>query len=407
MTKKTHNQRPLLSLTRLRGDESGIALLMVLVTVAMLSAVVVEFVYQTRIDVRIAANVRDRTKAYYLARSAVNFSRLILHFQGQADRFTGGTVKLYQLIPIESDMAKALTSGEMNEAFGLGDTNLGDMRGFGEFDGGFSATIEDEYAKINLNALESLPSIAAPTAAQILSLINAPRYREMWEQDDPDGQYTKAGDVVVALHDWVDADNTIDGFQPEVLALDPFSQPSVFTQGSSSEDASYDMLRDPYKAKNNPFVTIDEMHLIRGIGDDFMEEFSDKFTVYSDPNLLLNLNSVNDPITMLSVLCLQPENLPLCTEQGLPQLLEVLALFFEFRNIMQWTTFSVPNNQAIQGFFSSMGPTFNAYFMKNLAPFSDTFTVKAEGRVGEVSVHIKTVLKNTGSGQEIMYWRVQ
>ena len=388
-----------------RHGRRGMALLMVMVTIAMLTAVVVEFIYQTRVDVQMAANVRDRVKAYYLARSAVNFTRLVLYFQGQVDRMTGGTVKLYQLIPIESDLAKAFTSGELGGAFGLEDSNLGEERGFGEFDGGFSAQIEDEYAKINVNALDSLPSIVAPTAAQVLALIGAPRYREFWEREDAQGQYNTPPDVVAAMHDWIDADNVIDGFQPEVLAVDPFSQPEVFVPGSSSEDAHYDMLDSPYQAKNNPFLTVDELHLVRGVGDDFMEEFGDKFTVYSDPNLLLNLNSVNDPVTMLSVLCLQPENAALCTEQGLPQLLEVLALFFEFRNIMQWTTFTVPNNQAIQGFFSSMGPTFNPYFMKNLAPFSDTFSVKAQGRVGEVVVTIETVLKNTGSGQEIMYWR--
>lgn len=404
MSRHHHNLRA--PRPRIHHDQRGIALLMVLVTIAMLTAVVVEFIYETRVDVQLAANVRDRVKAYYMARSAVNFSRLILFFQGQADQLTGGTVKLYQLVPIESDLAKALTSGEMGDAFGLGGSDLGEMRGFGEFEGGFSATIEDEYSKINLNALESLPSVAAPTTAQILALINSPRYREFWEQEDAEGQYRSPGEVVSALHDWIDADNVTDAFQAEQIALDPFSQPAVFVPGSGSEDARYDMLKDPYKNKNNPFLSVQEMHLVKGIGDDFMEEFGDKFTVWSDPNLLLSLNSVNDPVTMLSVLCLQPENLPLCTEQGLPQLLEVLALFFEFRNIMQWTTFTVPNNQAIQGFFSSMGPTFNPYFMKNLAPFSDTFKVKAEGRAGDVVVKIETVLKNTASGQEIMYWRV-
>ncbi len=382
------------------------ALLMVLVTIAMLTSVIVEFVYETRVDVQMAANVRDRLKAYYLARSAMNFSRLILYFQGQADKMTGGAVKLYQLIPIESDLAKAMTSGEMGEAFGLKDANLGDMRGFGDFDGGFSATIEDEYAKININALDSLPSIAAPTAAQIMALIASPKYREFWERDDAEGRHNTPGDVVAAMHDWIDSDTVIATFQPDVVAMDPFSQPAVFTPGTASEDSNYDMLDPPYKCKNNPFLSVEELQLVRGIDDDFMEEFADKFTVWSDPNLLINLSSVNDPVTMLSVLCLQPENMPMCTEQGLPQLLEVLSLFFEFRNIMQWTTFTVPTNQAIQAFFSSMGPTLNQYFLKNLAPFSDTFTVKAQGRTGDVVVNIKAVLKNTAAGQEIMYWRV-
>jgi len=82
-----------------------------------------------------------------------------------------------------------------------------------------------------------------------------------------------------------------------------------------------------------------------------------------------------------------------------------LSLFFEFRNLMQLTTFTVPNKDAIQAFFQGLGPSFSPYFLKNLAPFSDTFSVAATGEVGEVAVKLRAVLKNTGSGQEIIYWR--
>jgi len=391
---------------KLARNQRGLALLMVLVTVAVLSAIVVDFVFQTRVNAQIAANVRDRTQAYYLARSAMNFSRLILHFQGQVDKFTGGMLKLYQLVPIESDLAKALTQGEVAEAFGMEDANLGEVRGFGEFSGNFYAEIEDEYSKVNINALDSIASISSPVCAQILAMISSPRYELMFEEPDADGQYNTPADILTAMHDWIDMDTAFDNFNPDVVAMDPFSQATVFMPGTAGEDSRYDMLDDAYQNKNDPFFTVDELHMIRGIGDDFMQEFSNKFTVYTDPSLLLNLTSVNDPLMMLSLLCMQPENIPLCTEQGLPQLLEVLALFFEFRNIMQMTTFMVPNNEAIQAFFDSMGPTFNPYFMKNLAPFSDTFSIKAVGEVGEVMVTVRAVVKNTASGQEILYWRV-
>jgi general secretion pathway protein K len=386
------------------SNERGMALLMVLVTVAMLSVVVVDFVYQTRINVQIAANVRDRMKAYYLARSAVNLSRLVLHFQGQIDRLTGGIIKLYQLIPIESDMAKALTSGEVGEALGLHEINLGNAKGFGNFEGSFSADIEDEYSKVNINALDSIPSIAAPIAAQILAMIGTPKYRSMFEAPDADGQYNTPADIVAAIHDWADSNNTIDALNPDLLSRDPFSQAVVFLPGLSTENSRYDILKDPYKNKNDPFISLAELYMIRGVGDDFMEEFGDKLTVYSDPSLLLNLTSVNDPVMMLAVLCMQPENAAFCTEQGLPKLIEVMALFFEFRNMMQFSTFMVPDSKTIQGFFSSQGPAFNQYFLKNVAPFSDTFSVKAEATVGETTVRIKTVLKNTVAGQEILYW---
>jgi hypothetical protein len=44
--------------------------------------------------------------------------------------------------------------------------------------------------------------------------------------------------------------------------------------------------------------------------------------------------------------------------------------------------------------------------MKNLAPFSDTFSIKAVGEVGEVVVTVRAVVKNTQAGQEILYWHV-
>jgi len=386
-----------------RHGERGLALLMVLVTVAILTAIVVDFAYRVRIDVQVAANVRDRVRAYYLARSAMNLSRLVLFFQGQVDRLTGGVVKLYQLIPIESDLAKALTSGELGQALGTEGSEL--PGGFGPFTGSFHAEITDEYSKINVNALDSITSIAAPVAGQILALIGGPRYAPMFEEPDADGQYTTPADVVLAMHDWIDADTTQDSFNPEVLAADPFSQSLVFAPGTAAEDSRYDMLDDPYQNKNDPFFSVDELYLVRGVDDDFMDAFADKLTVYTDPALLLNITSVNDPVMMLSLLCLQPENAALCTEQGLPQLLEVLSLFFEFRNLMQLTTFTVPNKDAIQAFFQGLGPSFSPYFLKNLAPFSDTFSVAATGEVGEVAVKLRAVLKNTGSGQEIIYWR--
>ncbi len=395
------------SISKSMSDQRGMALLMVLVTVAVLSAMIVDFAYQNRINLDMAANTRDRVRAYYLARSAMNFARLILHFQGQIDRMTGGSLKLYDLLPIESDLAKALTSGEMGKAFGMEGLELDATKGFGDFEGRFFAQIDDESAKININSLDGLPSVSAPVTAQLLALIGQPRYKTMFEAPDADDQYNTPADVAISIHDWIDADNSMDTINPNAVIAEPFSQTSVFLPGTSSEDSRYDMLSDPYRNKNNPFLTVDELYMIRGVGDHFMEEFADRLTVYSDPNQLINLSAVKDPLGMLTILCMQPQNLAMCTEQGLPQLLEVLALFFEFRNLMFPMT---PNAEQINMLFQSQGVALDPYFLKNVAPFSDTFSIKAIGELGdegeEVRVTIKAVVKNTLSGQEILYWRI-
>lgn len=59
-------------------NQSGMALLLVLIVVALLSALVIEFSFSTLVDLRATETFRDRTKAYYLARGGIEAARTIL-----------------------------------------------------------------------------------------------------------------------------------------------------------------------------------------------------------------------------------------------------------------------------------------------------------------------------------------
>jgi type II secretory pathway component PulK len=54
-------------------NNQGVALIIVLLVTALLIALIFEFAYGTRISLRGAVNFRDSQRAYYLARSGVNF----------------------------------------------------------------------------------------------------------------------------------------------------------------------------------------------------------------------------------------------------------------------------------------------------------------------------------------------
>ncbi len=69
-----------------RPDQRGAALLVVMVAIAILTALTVDLAYGTRVRLQIAANGRDELRAAYLARNAVNLSRLVLGFQQQIDQ---------------------------------------------------------------------------------------------------------------------------------------------------------------------------------------------------------------------------------------------------------------------------------------------------------------------------------
>ncbi|MBW2040057.1 MAG: type II secretion system minor pseudopilin GspK [Deltaproteobacteria bacterium] len=59
-------------------DEKGIALILVLVVIVLLVSLVVDFSYTMRVDLTLAANFRDETKALYVARSGAETARLLL-----------------------------------------------------------------------------------------------------------------------------------------------------------------------------------------------------------------------------------------------------------------------------------------------------------------------------------------
>ena len=60
------------------GNERGMVLLLVLVVVALLSALLSEFAFSTLIDMRLTETFRDTTRAEYLARGGITAGRMIL-----------------------------------------------------------------------------------------------------------------------------------------------------------------------------------------------------------------------------------------------------------------------------------------------------------------------------------------
>ncbi len=71
-----------------RQDRSGpgVALLFVLTTVAILTAIALDFTYSARVNFELAVESRDSLRARSLAMSAMSFARLLLHFQYQLDQ---------------------------------------------------------------------------------------------------------------------------------------------------------------------------------------------------------------------------------------------------------------------------------------------------------------------------------
>jgi hypothetical protein len=294
-----------------------VALISALVALVVLGTAAADFAYNTQVDLASAVNARDDLRAHYLSRSGVNLSRLLLRVQQRlidpnAKMLGGMDLQIADYAPL---LVSAFNSKEGAEALGsLLGVEGGGIKGLGIDMGSFDLSMESLDGKLNLNCGGG-PSSTGPSgmrfAAALASLILPPRYNRLFEQQDEKGQYADRLEVMRAIIDWADTDTAMFGT-------------------SAAEDYRYNTGKDPYEIKNSYYDTVEEVRLVKGVGDDFMAAFGRSFTVYGDCKVNLNLASV----PLLTALVLQfaaegqeqhlrPENLTL-----LARLLKHLRSYF-------------------------------------------------------------------------------
>lgn len=310
-----------------RGQrEKGIALILALTTIAILSVVVADMHQNTATSHALATTQRDRLRAEYLARSAINLTRLLI---ANEPPIRQAVAPLYQAmlgrrppqIPIwnyaneilqpfcdyEAAQAnRAVTGVDFSAASGLGDT------------GGTCELIAfAENSKLNLN--NPLHMAGDPgrlnVGMQVFAMTGgyqAPSpFDPLFEQRDGDGQITTRLDIISALVDWWDYDTQRTVFDPGAGRVE---------SNSGAEDNIYQSFRDPYQVRNAPFDSLEELRLIRGVGDDFWATFVEPnpddprtrtLTIYGSGRVHLNEARAE---VLLARTCSILTDQPLCTD---------------------------------------------------------------------------------------------
>lgn len=224
-------------------NERGLALLLVLLVITLLVAMVVEFDYKTRIDLRAAGNLRDGLQATYLAKAGVAAAQAALKDDYKNDQRRNP--KTDDLTELWSVPLPPLPLGE----------------------GTVSVKITDEASKFNLNNLVSKGNHHGVPPA-----INQARELFRLAQVDPN--------LVDAIVDWIDTDDN--------------DTPQTF----GAEESYYQSLPKPYHCKNKPMDSLSELHMIKGITDEVYEKVSPYLTVSTDlTNGQININTA-DPIVL-------------------------------------------------------------------------------------------------------------
>jgi len=221
-----------------RANERGVALLLALLILTLLTALILEFDAEARREYRDAAAFRDNFKARTLTRAAVQAARTVL----------------------QQDFLKDKMAGEAYDA----PTDLWAMpiKNYAIGDGVLSAQIEDERGKLNLNEL------AANTGDELQRKATIQRFKRLFEllQLNPD--------LVDALADWVDQDEN--------------------AEPAGAESLYYQSQRPPYRAANAPLPSLGDLRLVKGFTPDIIDRLSRYATVFpAQGGALVNLNTAD------------------------------------------------------------------------------------------------------------------
>jgi general secretion pathway protein K len=423
----------------------GVALIITVISITLLTVVATEFAYNTRVDLQLAANQRDEVRAYYMARSGVGLGRLLLRFQkqvdgmqipnlpgllggaagGQAGAASSMNIQLWKLARVDCHMLKGLVKSDTDGKDGEEAEESKDpkfemddeggepaefsaapiKRSFGGFEGCFLATISDEEEKLNVHRLAGLATEALPTVARMLDMFGDKRFEFLFNREDANKVRVTPPEVVIALRDWVDEDEV----ESVIRLTDPVNP---IAAGFSDEGRHYDRFDPRYEPKNARFDSLDELYRVHGVTDQFMAAFRDRLTVYPDVNRRPNINT-DDPLMMyMAILSVADPARPDPRLQDPVFIQELItrirtARMFSFMGMSVGDfvgvvrSVGVPVNPQVDTTVNPNAATNNRF----VGDKSQTFTIKSVGEAGSVQKTITTVVKLDDQLGKLLYWR--
>ncbi len=252
-------------------NNRGVALLIAIFSLMLMVFIANEVSYDTTIEYLIASQQVNRLKAYYAAKAGVEFSLLRISVYKKilatfGDQLKGNTAMLDPVWQFPFSWPP-LMPGEMNSA---DKDKINSAVKESTMDASFSSTISSEGQKIDVNDLGAfLPEgkgFRDATRLQILKI-----FQNQMETDD--GFRKKYGgtnfeEVVNNITDWVDEDSE--------------------SLNGGDEKRYYPDIRSDFIPPNTPFKTVDELHMVAGMKEDFFKVLKDRITVYGTKGLNVN-----------------------------------------------------------------------------------------------------------------------
>ena len=218
-----------------KNSEKGMALLLVLIVVTLLTSILMELSYSTLIEQRLTETFRDSTRAYFLARGGITAGQtLLLSDKNEYDA--------------------------PNEVWGGGISSYPVGEGF------VSLAIEDLDGKLAVNSLVIGNNPQTVVVDRFYRLLSA------LEIDEP-------AELTAALIDWLDQ-----GDEPyQRIQTDGLDIPVA-----GAENLYYQSLASPYACKNGPLDSLDELLLVKGFSEQVFKAVSPYLSVSENKQVNIN-----------------------------------------------------------------------------------------------------------------------
>ncbi len=321
--------------------QSGMALVLALLVVAIVTAISVELSWRFDLAITRAENRWYGVQANAYLKGAEEFAFMALKFDKEEDNRKG----------VQVDSLDEFWAAQAAE--------------FPTDEGWVSGRLEDAQARFNINQLRAKVDDKARRSAEIYKHFTAPQRRfirllqsvNLGDEESPlylDS--TTAQNITEAVIDWLDNDANVTGF-------------------GGAESDFYGQLDPPYTVPNGPMASVTELNLIRGMTPVLYEKLL-PLVIALPENQTMNINTA--PAELLRTLNRQDDLYPLSIEDG-----DVLAQNRAGGGYDKVEDFVADAKQ----FFPDSDNGKNNFVADGLGVFTEYFIFYGETQVGE---HIRT-----------------
>ncbi len=258
----------LVAIKPLRPGNRGVAIMITIFAIMLMTFVAVEISYETSVEYRVSNSDYHKVRAYYAAKSGVELALLRIqlfknimnqfgeNLKGQTELLNKIWAFPFQWPPfIPKDLS--LTNSEaITES--VGESLMGSS---------YDVRIESEGSKIDINDLDSPSKVLRESTRKLIGQLIQNRI----DEDDDWNENLETDELLNDITDWIDADDK---------ALNGGDEKNNYEEfGVDSE----------FYPPNRPFKTFQELHMVKGMTDEIFNLIFPYITVYGTKGISVNL----------------------------------------------------------------------------------------------------------------------